>query len=109
MVDMFNAKENRQRPSGERQSLAHAIDHWSSDTVDHVLANFPESSFHARLIIFEDNETVFLKIIQGRSPKLRHVSRTHRADLDWLFARFNLDDSLFPLHVCAQPNNWLVC
>ena len=30
-------------------------------------------------------------IIKGRSPTMRHVSRTHRVALDWLFDRFNLD------------------
>ena len=29
-------------------------------------------------------------IIKGRSPTLRHVSRTHRVALDWLFDRINL-------------------
>ena len=30
-------------------------------------------------------------IIKGRSPTMRHVSRTHSAALDWLFDRINLD------------------
>ena len=30
-------------------------------------------------------------IIKGRSPTKRHVSRTHRVALDWLFDRVNLD------------------
>ena len=30
-------------------------------------------------------------IIKGRSPTMRHVSRTHRVALDWLFHRINLD------------------
>ena len=30
-------------------------------------------------------------IIQGQSPTTRHVSRTHRVALDWLFERINLD------------------
>ena len=30
-------------------------------------------------------------IIKGRSPTTRHVSRTHRVALDWLFDRINLD------------------
>ena len=28
---------------------------------------------------------------KGRSPKMRHVSGTHRVDLDWLFDQINLD------------------
>ena len=33
-------------------------------------------------------------IIKGRSPTMRHVSRTHRVALDWLFDRFNLDPKI---------------
>ena len=29
--------------------------------------------------------------IKGRSLAMRHVSRTHRVALDWLFDRLNLD------------------
>ena len=32
--------------------------------------------------------------LKGRSPDLRHVSRTHRVNLDWLFERINLDSSI---------------
>ena len=43
------------------------------------------------LYIFEDNEAVIKMIIKERSPTMRHVSRTHRVALDWLFDRINLD------------------
>ena len=32
--------------------------------------------------------------IKGTSPALRHVSRTHRLALDWLFHRINLDPKI---------------
>ena len=41
--------------------------------------------------MYEDNEAVIKMIIKGRSPTMRHVSRTHRVALDWLFDRINLD------------------
>ena len=41
--------------------------------------------------VFEDNEAVIKMIIKGRSPTMRHASRTHRVALDWLFDRINLD------------------
>ena len=44
--------------------------------------------------IFEDNEAVIKMIIKGRSPAMRHVSRTHRDALDWLFDRINLDPKI---------------
>ena len=43
------------------------------------------------LYVFEDNDAVIKMIIKGRSPTVRHVSRTHRVALDWLFDRINLD------------------
>ena len=43
---------------------------------------------------FEDNEVVIKMIIKGRSPTMRHVSRTHRVALDWLFDRINLDTKI---------------
>ena len=44
--------------------------------------------------MFEDNEAVIKMIIKGRSHTMRHVSRTHRVALDWLFDRINLDPKI---------------
>ena len=46
------------------------------------------------LYIFEDNEAVIKMIMKGRSPTMRHVSRTYRVALDWLFDRINLDTKI---------------
>ena len=35
--------------------------------------------------------SVSLYFRRQRSPNMRHVSRTHRVDLDWLFDRINLE------------------
>ena len=43
---------------------------------------------------FEDTEAVIKMISKGRSPTMRHVSRTHRVALDWLFDRINLDTKI---------------
>ena len=48
----------------------------------------------ALLYVFEDNEAVIKMIMKGRSPTMRHVSRTHRVALDWLFDRINLDPKI---------------
>ena len=58
---------------------------------DCVPSNVQSSYQEALLFVFEDNEAVIKMIIKGRSPTLRHVSRTHRVALDWLFDRINLD------------------
>ena len=44
--------------------------------------------------MFEDNEAVIKMIIKGRSQTMRHVSRTHRVALDWLFNRISLDTKI---------------
>ena len=49
--------------------------------------------------VFEDNEAVIKMIMKGRSPTMRHVSRTHRVALDWLFDRINLDTQIQIKHI----------
>ena len=61
------------------------------DSVDFISSNVNSSRKEALLYIFEDNEAVIKMIIKGRSPTMRHVSRTHRIALDWLFERITLD------------------
>ena len=48
----------------------------------------------ALLYVFEHNEAVIKMIVKGRSPTMRHVSRTHRVALDRLFDRINLDSKI---------------
>ena len=55
---------------------------------------YQSSRQEALLYVFEDNEAVIKMIIKGRSPTMRHVSRTHRVALDWLFDRINLDSKI---------------
>ena len=45
----------------------------------------PEITGRVKRFIFEDNDAVIKMTIEGRSPNMRHVARTHRVDLDWLF------------------------
>ena len=71
--------------------------------VDHVPTNTHSSQGESQLYIFEDNEAVIKMIIKGRSPTMRHVSRTHRVALDWLFDRINLD-SQNPHQMCWHQN-----
>ena len=56
--------------------------------------NVQSARQEALLYVFEDNEAVIKMIIKGRSPTMRHVSRTHRVALDWLFDRINLDSKI---------------
>ena len=62
--------------------------------IDAGPSNVHSASREALLYVFEDNEAVIKMIIKGRSPTMRHVSRTHRVALDWLFDRINLDPKI---------------
>ena len=62
--------------------------------VDFISSDVNSSRREALLYIFEDNEAVIKMIIKGRSPTMRHVSRTHRVALDWLLDRINLDPKI---------------
>ena len=59
--------------------------------VDNVPSNTHSSQGDSKWYIFEDNEAVVKMVIKGSSPTIRHVSRTHRVALDWLFDRINFD------------------
>ena len=63
--------------------------------IDYVLSNVQSSNPEALLLyVFEDSETAIKIIMKGRSLAMRHVSRTHRIALDWLFDRINLDPKI---------------
>ena len=62
--------------------------------IDSVPSNVQSARQEALLYVFEDNEAVIKMIIKGRSPTMRHVSRTHRVALNWLFDRINLDTKI---------------
>ena len=64
------------------------------DNVDFIPSNVDSSHQEALLYVLEDNEAVIKMIIKARSPTMRHVSRTHRVALDWLFDRINLDTKI---------------
>ena len=64
------------------------------ENIDSVPSNVQSSRQEASLYVFEDNEAVIKMIIKGTNPTMRHVSRTHRVALDWLFDRINLDSKI---------------
>ena len=69
------------------------------NNVDYVSSNANPSHQEASLYIFEHNEAVIKMIIKGRSPTMRHVSRTRRVALDWLFDGINLDPKIQIKHI----------
>ena len=71
------------------QGMTNVLNH-----IDCVSSNIQFSHQEALLYVFEDNEAVIKMIFKGRSPTLRHVSRTHRVALDWSFDQINLDPKI---------------
>ena len=75
-----------------RKKILEKID--DLNNVDFISSNVNSSRKEALLYIFEDSEAVIKMIIKGRSPTMRHVSRTHRVALDWLFVKIKLDPKI---------------
>ena len=76
----------------ERHNFKKKID--VMEDIDSVPSNVQSARQEALLYVFEDNAAVIKMIIKGRSPTMRHVFRTHRVALDWLFDRINLDSKI---------------
>ena len=64
------------------------------EDIDSVPSTVQSARQEALLYLFEDTEAVIKMIMKGRSLTMRHVSRTHRVALDWLFDRINLDSKI---------------
>ena len=79
------------------------------NNVDLVPSSVQFSHQEALLHVFEDNEAVIKMIFKGRSPTMRHVSRTHRVALDWLFDRMNLDHPKSKSNTLTPKTNSQTC
>ena len=75
------------------------------NNIDCVPSNVHFLHQEALLNVFEDNEAVIKMIIKGRSPIMRHVSRTHRVALDRSFDRINLDKNPNQVHRHQKTNS----
>ena len=88
--------DRSQRSQGKTNAL---------NNIDCVPSNVQSSHQEALLYVFGDNEAVIKMIIKGRSPTMRHVSRTHRVALDWLFDRINLDPKIQIKYIDTNTNS----
>ena len=68
-------------------------------SIDFVPPSLPICWGRGELYALEDNDAVIKMCVKGRSPNLRHVARTHRVDLDWLFDRVKQDPGLYIKYV----------
>ena len=108
VIEVFHSEPNntdgpKREPRGDPSAIVKPNMHNSipikhtnviPTNIDHIPSNTTHSGSSAMLYVFEDNEAVFKMVIKGRSPTMRHVSRTHRVVLDWLFDMINLDPKI---------------
>ena len=96
MVSVFgnisHISDRTVKPVNGRNKYQNKID--AMQDIDSVPSNVQSASQEALLYVFEDSGAVIKMIMKGRSPTMRHVSRTHRVALDWLFHRINLDSKI---------------
>ena len=110
VVDVFHSSTNQTKPTKDvreqrgnlsantqpnmRKQIPTTNTNLDLTNIDHVPSSGTHSGPSAMLYVFEDNEAVINMIIKGRRPTKRHVARTHRVALDWLFDRINLDSKI---------------
>ena len=80
------AKSNPARGIFKMEGMLHEID--SNPTT------LGKPSGRAKVVVLEDNDAVIKMTVKGRSPAMRHITRTHRVDTDWLFERFQNDPGI---------------
>ena len=93
VLDVFTGS-SQPDPSYSKPKARTAGDMSLTALVDYVPTNVKAPNTHARILILEDNDAVIKMCIKGRSPNMRHVARTHRVDLDWLFERIREDPGI---------------
>ena len=54
------------------------------ENIDYVPPSLPSPTRLAKLKICEDNDAVLKLLLKRRHPRMKHVGRTHRVDLDFL-------------------------
>ena len=74
-----------------------------ADIIDYVPPSLPPLQHRTFLKVLEDNDAVIHMCIKARAPKLRHLARTLRIDLDWLFERFTGDPSISITWINTKP------
>ena len=88
---------NTRYRKGARSALLSQIS--DVGNLDYVPCTIPKSLGIGKLVIFEDNDAVIKQTIKGRSPNMRHIARTHRVDLDWLWERIREDPGVYIKYV----------
>ena len=101
LVDSFTGRSvSSERTSDSKLSAYRNYDIISLEFCDWVPPSLPPLNPEGpKLFFVEDNDAVIKMIIKGRSPPLKHVSRTHRTNLDWLFERLREDPAILGRYI----------
>jgi len=101
IIDVFEPTAKNKGPSEltfpEKLNIRKTYDLFGA--IDYVPPSLPICYGRGKLFCLEDNDAVIKMIVKGRSPNLRHVGRTHRVDLDWLFERIMQDPGIYVKYV----------
>ena len=106
LVNVSRVSDQSVKP--ESHDYKHHKSHKKIDVmkdIDSVPSNVQSARQEALLYVFEDNEAVIQMITKARSPTMRHVSRTHRVALDWLFDRINLGSKIQIKYIDTKTNS----
>lgn len=91
-------KSGRSRYIHHNESFATKAKHISIEDVCTSVDYYPKSAQYttgrAQCWIMEDNEACIAMLLKGRAPKLAHVTRTHRINLDWMYECIRQDPAI---------------
>ena len=100
VADVILGVKNAGRKASSKAEAAYTkYNAISLEYVDWVPPSLPSLRYNTRLIFVQDNDAVIKMVIKARAPMLKHVSRTHRIDLDWLFERISQDPAIFGRYI----------
>ena len=92
-------KQKQNKVANVADSAFYKYDRISLEYADWVPPSMPLLSSNTKMIFVQDNDAVIKLVIKSRAPTLKHVPRTHRIDLDWLFERINSDPAIFGRYI----------
>ena len=100
IVDTVQGVVNLGTPAKDASQAAYArYDVISMEYVDYVPPSLPSFLHNTKLVFMQDNDAVIKMVVKCRAPTLKHVPRTHRINLDWLFERCRMDPCVFGRYI----------
>ena len=66
---------------------------------DYVPPSLPELLHNTKLFFMQDNDAVIKMVVKCRAPTMKHVPRTHRINIDWLFERIRMDPCIYGRYI----------